>query len=322
MTWSPKFSLDLQSASSNAFTKVLEDFEEWRRTAEPRDLDLTSGWKTVTQEIAEDMLLRNPVGANRKPTLPTVKYYARQMLHGDWKKTGQAILFNTDGILLDASHRLWASYLSGASFETYVIGDVPADPTVFAFIDNGKARSAADALATAGLNGLSKSLATVVSMAMHFEHGCYTSSTKRSLDKVTPIEVVHYVQANDNLRAAVRLMAGEYKAAAKAIDYKDVAAFVAFKIIELHGDDTLDDFMNELGRNTGEPDEGSPVAALQKVLAEDANSREPMQKHQVLGHVIKAFNSWINHEQVKKITLKVNETFPRFVGPQPTQQAA
>ena len=68
MTWSPKFTLDLQSASSKAFDKVLEDFETWRQTEKPRDLDTTNGWKTVTQETAEAMLLRNPVGANRKPT--------------------------------------------------------------------------------------------------------------------------------------------------------------------------------------------------------------------------------------------------------------
>jgi hypothetical protein len=322
MAFTPKFSLNLQSASPNAFAQVLEDFEAWRQTQPPRDLDLSNGWKVITQEHAEGMLLRNPVGANRRPTLPTVKYYARQMADNGWKKTGQAILFDTDGKLLDAGHRLWAAYLSGASFPSYVIGDVPADPTLFAFIDNCKARSPADALATAGLNGLAKQMATVVSMAMHFDHGCYSASTKKTLDKISPIEVVSYVQQNDNLRQAVRLMAGEYKAAAKVLLYKDVGSFTAFKIIELHGEETLEDFMTELGHVSDEHEEGSPIAALQKVMADDENSREPMLKHQVLGHVIKGFNAWVNDEHVKKISLKVNETFPRFALPAPEQQAA
>lgn len=323
MSFIPKFSLDLLTASTAAFNKVLEDYEIWRQKEPLRELDLTNGWKTITQETAESMLLRNPVGANRRPSLPTVKYYARQMAQeGGWKKTGQSILFDTEGKLLDAGHRLWASYLSGASFPTYLIGDVPADPTVFAYIDNSKPRSAADALATAGLNGLSKQLATVVSMAMHFEHSCYTASSKKTLDKIFPIEVIGYVQDHENLRHAVRLMAGEYKAAAKVVAYKDVASFVAFQIIELHGEETLDGFMNELGHVGIEHEEGSPIAALQKVMADDENSREPMLKHQVLGHIIKGFNAWVAGEQVKKITLKVNETFPRFVKPQPSQQAA
>jgi hypothetical protein len=322
MAFIAKFSLDLNSVSSRAFQQFLEDFEAWRATQEPRELDLTNGWKVITPEIAEGMLLRNPVGANRRPTLPTIKYYARQMVSGDWKKTGQPIIFTEDGVLRDAGHRLFAAYLSGASFPTYLVGDVPNDPTLFAYIDNAKARSPSDALATAGLNGLAKQIASIVSIAMHYDAHRYQASTKKSLEKVTPNEVVNYVTEHENLRLAARLMAGEYKSAQSVIVYKDVAAFVAFQILELHGEDTLETFMTELGDVNSEPTEGSPVAALQKVMEEDENSKEPMQKHQVLGHIIKAFNAWYLEEPVKRISLKVNETFPHFVAPQPIQQAA
>ena len=108
-------------------------------------------------------------------------------------------------------------------------------------------------------------------------------------------------------------MAGEYKSAATMVGYKDVASFMAYQILDLHGEEELETFMTELGDITGEPQEGSPVAALQKVMADDETSREPMKKHQVLGHAIKAFNAWYLEESVKKISLKVNETFPRFV---------
>jgi hypothetical protein len=194
---------------------------------------------------------------------------------------------------------------------------------LFAYIDNCKARTAADALATAGLNGLSKQLGSVIGMAMQFEHGCFTASTKKPMDRVSPIEILHYAQENENLRLAVRLMAGEHKSAAKILVFKDVAGFLAYQIIEHHGEEVLDEFMAELGRiGDDEHEEGSPVAALQKVMEDDQHAKQPMKKHQVLGHAIKAFNSFVLREQVKKITLKVNETFPRFVKPQPTQQAA
>ena len=157
---------------------------------------------------------------------------------------------------------------------------------------------------------------------MHFEHGCYSASRKKSLDKVAPVEVVAYVQEHENLRLAVRLMAGEHSAAAKVLAYKEVAAFLAYQIIERHGEETLDEFMTALGQLDGEEVEGSPIGALQKVMAEDETSRDPMKKHQVLGHAIKAFNAFVKGEQVKKISLKVNEAFPRFVAPQPNQQAA
>ena len=35
-------------------------------------------------------------------------------------------------------------------------------------------------------------------------------------------------------------------------------------------------------------------------MEEDANSREPMKKHMVLGAAIKAFNSWILNERCGK----------------------
>lgn len=321
MAWSPKFTLDLQTASSNAFDKTIEDFAVWRKTEKPRKLELENGWVTITPQDAEGMLLRN--NGNRKPTLSTVKYYARQMLGNVWMKTGEPVIFDSEGNLLDAGHRLWASYLSGASFDTYLVCDVPPNAQLFAYIDNGKARTASDALATAGLNGLSKQLASVVNMAVHFEHGCFTTSMKRPLERMSPVEVLHYAQANDNLRLAVRLMSGEHKAATKLLLHKDVAGFLAFQIIERHGEEVLDEFMSDLGR-VGEDEhaENSPIAALQKVLEDDTHSAEPMKKHQVLGHAIKAFNAYVMGEQVKKLTLRVNEAYPRFVPPAPTQQAA
>ena len=268
MSWTPKFSLDLHTASSNAFTTLLEDFDAWRSTEPQRNIDLSNGWKKITPETAEAMLPRNPyLGGNRRPTLPTVKYYARQMAGGAWKATGQPVIFDTDGTLLDAGHRLWACYLSGASFPTYLIGDVPHRSDAVRVYRQLQGALGCDASATAGLNGLAKQMATVVSMAMHFDQGLYSASTKRTLDKVSPIEVVEYVQQHDNLRLATRLMAGEYRPAANVIDHKNVGSFVAYKIIDLHGEDVLDTFMTELGHVDADPEEGSPVAALQKVLA-------------------------------------------------------
>jgi hypothetical protein len=323
MAFSARFSLDLHTASTRAFAQLLEDFEEWRKSEPLRTIDLANGWKEITPEIAEAMLLRNPIGANRRPTLPAVKYYARQMTAKDWKKTGQPIIFDSDGKMLDAGHRLWACYLSGASFPSYVVGDVPPDPVVFAYIDNSKARSAADALSTAGLNGLAKKLSMIVTMAMRYDQGCFTTSAKKPIPKVTPIEVVRYTQEHPNLRLGARLMAGEYKSAAAVSVHFDVAAFTAFKILDLYGEDTLEAFMLELGNmDADEHEEGSPIAAMQKVMKDDEVSKEPMEKHQVLGHLIKAFNAWITHKPVKRISLSVNEVYPHFTPPPPMAQAA
>jgi hypothetical protein len=322
--WTPYLQLDLSTVNARAFNGALDDFEDWRAHQKLREIDLSNGWKTISPEIAEAMLLRNPLKANRRPTLSTVQYYARQMLKGDWKKTGQPLIFTRQGNLMDAGHRLWAGYLSGASFETYVVGDVEDNQTnLFAYIDNGKVRSAADALATAGLNGQSKTLSKVVNIAAHYEQGCYTTSSKKQIDRLSPVEVIDYVTTHPNTRLAARLISGEHKSAIAVIGYSDIATFVAFQILELYDEDMLDDFMTELGHvDQDDHEEGSPIAALQKVLEADKNAKQSMAKHQVLGHIIKAFNSWLNKESVKKITLRVNEDYPRFQGPSSLNEAA
>src|SRR4051812_26183255 len=105
--FTPKFTLDLATASTRAFGDTLDAFEAWRRNEPQRPIDLTNRWTVIDQETAEAMLLRNPIGANRRPSLSTVKYYARQMLANAWKKTGQPVLFTTAGVGLDYGHRTW-----------------------------------------------------------------------------------------------------------------------------------------------------------------------------------------------------------------------
>ena len=82
--------------------------------------------------------------------------------------------------------------------------------------------------------------------------------------KITPIEVIQYVTDHENLRLGVRLMAGEYKPAAKVLAYQDVAAFLAFQIIELHGEATCDSFMSELGQVNDDPQEESRLPSCKR----------------------------------------------------------
>lgn len=328
-TSSPIVTLDLSKTSAAAWTGALEKFEEHGKAARDKlpPLNIANGWHTITPEMAEEMLLRNPVGANRKPSLATVSYYARQMANGDWKKTGQPVIFTKDGKLLDAGHRLWACYFAGVPFETYVITDVEdKDGILFAYIDNSKPRNAGDALVTAGLNGLSRVLAQVVKISAYYDNGCYSATKVKQLDRMSPVEIVDYVKARPNIQKGARYMAGEHKSAANVIGSTDVASFAAYKILDLHGEQVLDDFMTDLDIDGHE--EGTAIWALQKVL--DANTalanagKESMTKHQVLACVIKGFNFWIKQEPTKanKIPLRTNEEFPEFLAPQQQQLAA
>ena len=124
----PRGQFDIGKLSSFAFAEIIDGFErETEAQGKPEPLNVPNGWYTIEPATAEAYLRRNRKGANRKASLATVRYYAQQMAQNDWPRTGQAIIFTAAGILADGQHRLWASYLGGVAFDSYVITDVPAN---------------------------------------------------------------------------------------------------------------------------------------------------------------------------------------------------
>src|SRR5262249_22113624 len=160
-----------------------------RRPALPA-LDLPDGWHDISPQKAEDLLKCNE--DNRPPAFATVKYYARQMRAGVWIPTGQPIIIS-NGRARDHQHRSWAAYLSGCTFNTYFV-NVPHHPMLFAYLDNGRPRSARDALTTAGLDGVANVIASGVRVAQSYDQGAFTVLKTHRVDRPTPAEVLQYVQ--------------------------------------------------------------------------------------------------------------------------------
>ncbi len=308
--WQPAVTLDLDEASSAGLISTINEFNAKFKDTPLAPSQLRDGWNTITPQIAENLLRHN--AGNRKVSLLTVQYYARQMKAGDWKRTGQPIIFNDKGEMIDAQHRCWASYLSNSNFDSYVVTAVPSFDDMFAYIDNGKVRSATDALTTAGMNGLASVIASAMRIAAYYDAGNLTVMKKLYVPRLTPIEVLAYAKAHPQLSAAAHLQIGEYKAATGLIGYRDIAVFSAWKIVESFGEDTLDEFMAKLG-GTDPVEDSSPIALLRRKFAENTNSTDPMPKHHTLAYLTKAFNAWRLQQPMKKLNLKTDENWPQFV---------
>lgn len=97
---------------------------------------------TITPEKARELLANNP--NNRNLSKPLARKYAADMKEGLWQYNGDPIRVSKEGELLDGQHRLEACVLSGVSFETEMIVDLPA--AIMPTIDNGRRRSAGDAI--------------------------------------------------------------------------------------------------------------------------------------------------------------------------------
>ena len=116
----------------------------------------------VTPEMAQSWLDAANTG-NRTMTRQVVSKYADDMIAGRWIDTHQnAIAFYDDGSLADGQHRLGAVAMAGISVQMFVAHGL--DRRAGGVIDQGRARSTADAITIGRLCGLTKYVNEAVAM--------------------------------------------------------------------------------------------------------------------------------------------------------------
>lgn len=315
--WTPAVGLDVMAATQQQFEeKAREFYRIMRDVSLPKGL-LTTGWHTVTPEIAEKLLLGK---ANRPLSVKTIAYYARQMKNDDWLATGEPIIISDDDIMRDAYHRCWACYLAEVPFYTFVVTGVPSHEYLFAYIDNGQSRSAADAIATAGLNGLSKRVVATILIAVKYDSGVFNPHSRVRIPKMSPMENVRYIKEHSTLHDAVNEVASEYGQALTDLynKKKPVLYFVGWRVGDLYGSEVFEEFMADLADHkvtTG------PVAILRTKLQADVDCRSTLSTKEVLAFTIKAFNAWRGKQPMRRLILATDEPFPTFDTPPDDEDA-
>ena len=315
----PIVQFDLLKGTALQFAETVEEFEQRSKALdEPSKLNLSNGWYYVTPEMAQEWLRHNKKGANRKASLTTIAYYARAMRKKDWPKTGQPIIFDLDEVCTDGGQRLWASYLSGASFDTYVVADVPVNPLAFAYMDNNRPRTPSQALATAGFDGVSPLIYAVIQIREAIEQGLYTMQYAHRPERIAPVDVLKAAQEDALLKQAARFTAGDFAPAVNLVGHRAIVAYVSYRIIGIYNEYVAEEWWADVVAPEGDLSEGNAALALRKLLEADAkkdprNKKDPrLAKHLVLAHCIRAFNLWVAGEQVKRLKIPVADTYPEF----------
>ena len=95
---------------------------------------------SITPNIATQMLAENV--SNRKLKSGLVARYSNAIKKGQWKLNGSAVVFSSDGQLLDGQHRLHSIVQTGVPVSCMVVYGV--QPKTMDTIDTGKSRSHAD----------------------------------------------------------------------------------------------------------------------------------------------------------------------------------
>jgi hypothetical protein len=226
-------------------------------------------------------------------------------------------LVNKQGRTEDGQHRLWASYLSGSTFPSYIVCDVPEDPDLFVYIDDSKTRSAADALYTAGENGLSKMLASAVKIAWRYDNNAYAILKQPKIRDMTNPEILAYTREHTGLGEMAHTLMGTYGKALSVIGHKGVAAFFSWRVADAYGMPALDSFLVSLGSGAL-LEEDDPILAVRKRLVGEGTRDDELTVPLRLALLIKAFNMHIAGQMVGKrggLAMRDNERFPRIEPP-------
>ena len=148
------------------------------------------------------------VDNNRNPRPSSlVKQYAADMITDNWKLTGEAIKFNTNGKMFDGQNRLLAvieadKVRPGIAIEFTVVRGV--DPSAMYVIDSGGMRRPADALKIAGVSKYETQKAALAKRILVFEGGSRSvlkPTGKSAFDPgqtVTKTRIVEYVIRNES----------------------------------------------------------------------------------------------------------------------------
>ena len=317
--------LDLANAKPKDLLTMKESYEETIKGAVLGSLGMSTGWHEINPKLALELLKRNIKGANRKIDPATVFFYGRQMRDGEWMATGQPILFDLNGILMDAQHRLWAIIVSGATIKTFVVTDVEPVMNLFAYIDNSRPRNAAAALQTAGLNGVSATIAKVVKIAEEVRLGVYDPSVGIDrLPRQSPAEILRIAEVYPNAQSAAHSAHTDWSGVVALVNKKrrDVVAYLGMRITDIYGPETADEFMEEISFDDETRPNDHPITALRKAIAKD-EATPVWRRHHYLAALTKAFNAWRSGEPLKgRWMLMVDETFPTVDAPPAANQEA
>lgn len=304
--------LDLATATARQFGEAQEKFSDWALAQPPLGpLSLGSGVHNVSPlPMSLEFLRRN--ASNRPPSLAKVKQLWWSMGHDDWRLTGQGLVFDKDGKMIEGGQRSWASFLGKLSYTTYIVTDIPVDPEIFAYMDDGKPRTAGDALSASGLDGIATHVAAAAYLAYRYELEAIGIFKQPKIRKLNTREILKYSQTHPELTDVGHLLPA-YGRAVSCIGHKAVAIVFSDLVIRLHGQDVLDKFLLSLGSGANLP-ENSPILGLRNRFLSD----DDIKKERAFALLNKAFNYHIQDRPLPKSGLSVrdNEKFPRILLPQ------
>jgi len=265
---------------------------------------------------------------NRTLSVPRVQKYARDMASGDWYDTGDTIKLNREGKMLDGQHRLAAVVLAEKLVqEDRERGQINADDPEYQgyadftgiylefalgvldearqAMDLNRNRKPADEMTMEGQANAAR-IAPIATWLLAYGRGNYTnaSGSASSTWRPTEAEVLAYWRKHKD-RLYTSMYRG-YDASRQKLG-PTAALGVAYDVLRTQfGDEVTEAFWEPLvtGANLVEKD---PILVLRNQLI-----RKKYTRAERLGLVFKAWNLWIDGDEVSNIYFREKLTNATF----------
>lgn len=279
------------------------------------DVPATIGPLTISPEVAVEMLGSNT--ANRRKKDLKIDSYARDMMNGSWRLTGQSVQFSRSGRLLDGQNRLMACIKAGVPFQTFV--SVGLDDDAMISIDKGTPRSFADDLTILGYSNANR-LAAAVSAVYRYmltdDVAALSAQTQRV--SMSSDEGFEILKEHPGIESTMGELGRRDKLSKVApMSVMDSFAYIVGRV---HHDDMVY-FFDRIGNPVGLK-EGSPILALLSASESDSIKRKRigvrggLNSQYKVALLTKAWNAYMEGRHVSKLSYRAGgarpEDFPQL----------
>lgn len=234
--------------------------------------------ETITPALAEKYLGHNT--KNRSIRKNRVAQYAMAMKEGRWVMTGEPIVFNVKGDVVDGQHRLLAAIEADVSFTSVVVRNVDED--AFTYMDSGLTRTHGDTLRVYGIPDPNHK-AAAARLVLAYEGGYLHDTTQKTL-KTHKAAVVEEIIGDE-----LRYDSGTYHGHRLQRANGNVSAITAFYVLASRRfpNEKVVEFLDQLFSLIG-LGAGSPVLALRRWLDNGRGASNTAH----LSALIRAFNAY------------------------------
>jgi hypothetical protein len=249
----------------------------------------------VTPEQAAEWLSKNATN-NRRMSKKTIKQYKNDMLTGNWRLTGEAIKFDSNGRLIDGQHRLAAIVAAKIPVEILIITGL--EPDTIQVLDTGRTRSSGDALVISGAMANANAIAALARKIIAYQGGFVdifnTKTIKLKGESITNREVLLFCSITDlqpNIMFAAKMKGNQVTQCFNFGEW----AFLHWMLTQID-QPQAEDFLWRLGTLDNVPGEHTIRTLFEKITKSALLS--PKQR---LISTILAWNSYREGKYLKKI---------------------